>query len=431
MAMDSTYKKVKRTLILLLPIFLLWTLVVLFLSHQYAKEKEYKINELDVQLQFLNRFIISELSDGKSIEEAIKTYSIYSHDVRVTLISLKGRVLYDNHEHALEMENHSNRSEIKMAMENGEGRAISRISETNQKQYFYSATRANGYLVRSALPYTHSLENMLKADKNTWWMVLVLTILIMVVVFILLHTLNQGDKNYIKYLEQEQEKIRIKRQLTNNINHELKTPVASMQVCLETLINTKLSEEQQTKLIDLCYQSCQRLRNLLRDVSLITRMEEGSDKISKEAVNINGIIDELNTELSVYPSDKRPRLIINFNEDVTINGNFSLIVSIFKNLTENAMAYSEGTEIVISLLENNGKECIIAFEDNGTGVDEKHIKHLFERFYRVDKGRSRQTGGTGLGLSIVKHSVAFHGGNISVHNKPEGGLRFIFSLSKK
>ena len=183
-------------------------------------------------------------------------------------------------------------------------------------------------------------------------------------------------------------------------------------------------------MIDRCYQSCQRLRNLLRDVSLITRIEEGGHKIDKEKVNLNEIINDLKEELAVYPSDKRFELVTHFDEDVTIMGNSSLIVSIFRNLTENAIAYSEGSVITISLLENNDKECVISFEDNGIGVEEKHIEHLFERFYRVDKGRSRQTGGTGLGLAIVKHSVLFHNGNVTVKNKPEGGLMFIFSLSK-
>ncbi len=119
------------------------------------------------------------------------------------------------------------------------------------------------------------------------------------------------------------------------------------------------------------------------------------------------------------------------NEKVVINGNPSLIGSIFRNLTENAIAYSEGKNIYISLLENNDNVCRIRFEDDGKGVLQEQLPHLFERFYRVDKGRSRQKGGTGLGLAIVKHAVQFHGGRISVTNRPNGGLRFDFTLSKQ
>ena len=160
-------------------------------------------------------------------------------------------------------------------------------------------------------------------------------------------------------------------------------------------------------------------------------MEEGNSHIGKEPVNLNEIVNDLKDELAVYPPEKRLAVDIQFPEQVTIMGNASLLISIFRNLTENAIAYSEGSQIRITLQENNGEECRIAFEDNGVGVEPQHLSHLFERFYRVDKGRSRQTGGTGLGLAIVKHAVLFHGGDITVENKKEGGLRFVFSLKKK
>ena len=115
-----------------------------------------------------------------------------------------------------------------------------------------------------------------------------------------------------------------------------------------------------------------------------------------------------------------------FNERVVILGNLSLIGSIFRNLIENAIAYSEGKNINISLISNDDKECHIRFEDDGVGVEEKQLTRLFERFYRVAKGRSRQKGGTGLGLAIVKHAVQFHGGTITASNRPNGGLRFDF-----
>ena len=132
----------------------------------------------------------------------------------------------------------------------------------------------------------------------------------------------------------------------------------------------------------------------------------------------------------MLPEDERLTLHSDFNDEVIIDGNPSLIGSIFRNLTENAIAYSEGRNIYISLLENNERLCRIRFEDDGKGVEPRHISHLFERFYRVDKGRSRQKGGTGLGLAIVKHAVQFHGGTITATNRPNGGLRFEFTLYK-
>lgn len=232
-------------------------------------------------------------------------------------------------------------------------------------------------------------------------------------------------------LREEQEKIRIKRQLTNNINHELKTPVASIGVCLETLLSgITLTDEKRQELIERCYTHNERLRRLLDEVSLITRMEDGSALIEKRPLVINYIIDEIADELQVMSEKERFALHVDFPLQVMLDGNLSLIASIFHNLTENAIAYSGGKNIYITLLELNSTECRIRFEDDGCGVEEKQLSRLFERFYRVDKGRSRQKGGTGLGLSIVKHAVQFHGGTITASNRPEGGLRFDFSLGR-
>ena len=415
----------------LVPVLLLWVLVSVFVYYQYEIEKKHKVNELNTRLQLLNRFLLSDITDGKPLDESLKLYSVYSENVRITLLSMDGNVLYDNVEDINKMGNHLNRYEVADALKNGSGHTIRRLSETNNIQYFYSATCGDKYIIRSALPYSISLEKTLKANSMIWWLVIALTVLITIVVVILFNTVKQRNSNYVKFLEQEQDKIRIKRQLTNNINHELKTPVASIQVCLETLINNpNLEKNMQTRMIDRCYQSCQRLRNLLRDVSLITRIEEGNQQIERERVVINDIVDDLKEELTIYPSESRLDLYTNIDEEVVVNGNSSLLISIFRNLTENAIAYSGGTSITISLLENNSNECKLSFEDNGIGVEEKHLEHLFERFYRVDKGRSRQKGGTGLGLAIVKHSVLFHGGEITVTNKKDGGLRFVFTLKK-
>ena len=147
----------------------------------------------------------------------------------------------------------------------------------------------------------------------------------------------------------------------------------------------------------------ERLRRLLNDVSLITRMEDGSTLIGREKVVINEIINDIAEEVNMMPEGECLTLHTDFGEEVIVDGNPSLIGSIFRNLTENAIAYSEGKNIYISLLENNDKACRICFEDDGKGVQPEQLSRLFERFYRVDKGRSRQKGGTGLGLAIVKH----------------------------
>jgi signal transduction histidine kinase len=240
---------------------------------------------------------------------------------------------------------------------------------------------------------------------------------------------NDVKREHDKALHEQQEKLRIKRQLTNNINHELKTPVAAIQGYLETIISSKdMSDEERMAFIDKSYAHCLRLTQLLQDVSTITRLEDGSGHIVCESVDLRSIIDEIASDVALLPDDKRMRMNIELPEKMLVKGNSTLLMSMFKNLTDNAIAYSGGRDIYVRLVDIDSSFYTISFADNGIGVDEEHIGHIFERFYRIDKGRSRKLGGTGLGLSIVKNSVLFHGGDISVKNRKVGGLEFTLTL---
>lgn len=407
-----------------------WAIVICFIVFQYIREKEYKSEHLSAQLQQYNRHLIYAIEEGIPYEEYISSYEKPFKDLRITLITLSGAVIYDNVISIDSLGNHNNRPEIIEAKKKGSGYHIGRQSTSDGKEYFYSATKGERIIVRTAIPYSNTLKDLLAAD---WTFILIMIIITLSMSFIAFFTTRKLGKDIekVNHYEAEQEKNRIKRQLTNNINHELKTPVASIQVCLETLLSgISINEEKRQELIERCYIHNERLRNLLNDVSLITRIEDGNTIISKEPIVINEIIKEVGEELEIMPENERLILHTDFTQKVTIEGNLSLIGSIFRNLTENAIRYSEGKNIYISLIENNDAKCLIRFEDDGKGVKEEDLPHLFERFYRVDKGRSRQMGGTGLGLAIVKHSVQFHGGTIKVSNRPQGGLRFDFSLKK-
>ena len=407
-----------------------WTIVVCFIGFQYLREKEYKSDFLSAQLQQYNLHLLVAIEDGESYEEYIATHEKPMDDLRISLITLSGAVVYDNTIPADSLGNHSNRPEIVDALHDGSGYHIGRQSESDGREYFYSATRGERVIVRTAIPYSSTLKDLLEADWSFLIVMISITLSMSVIAYFTTRKLGK-DIERVNRFEAEQEKNRLKRQLTNNINHELKTPVASIQVCLETLLSgISLSEEKRQELIERCYSNNERLRRLLADVSLITRMEDGSAFIGKEEVVINDILCEIAHELEIMPDEERMTLHTNFSERVMIGGNLSLIGSIFRNLTENAIAYSEGKNIYISLMANNDRECHIRFEDDGCGVENKQLSRLFERFYRVDKGRSRQKGGTGLGLAIVKHAVQFHGGTITASNRPNGGLRFDFTLKK-
>ena len=425
----------KRLFALLLSF--IWIIVICFMAFQYVREKDVKADTINSQLQLFNNNIIRSIEYGSSFETAISACYSPFDDIRVTIIETDGDVIHDSKHDALSLDNHLTRPEVRSASETGAGYHIRRQSSSDGKQYFYSATKGEGIIVRCAVPYSASLKDVLKADWTFLWVLIVISIIVSLAGYFSSLRLGKTIERLNQYREQEnalreeQEKSRIKRELTNNINHELKTPVASIQVCLETLLSgISLTEDKKTDLLERCYAHNVRLRHLLEDVSLITRLEDGSSSIEREPVVINELLDEIKEELACIPDEDRMQLIIDFKEKVTINGNMSLLGSIFRNLTENAMSYSEGRTIHIALAENDSKSCRIIFEDDGVGVDENNLPRLFERFYRVDKGRSRSKGGTGLGLAIVKHAVMFHGGSITASNRPSGGLRFEFTLEK-
>lgn len=425
----------KRLFTLLLSF--IWIIVICFMIFQYFREKDVKSDSINSQLQVCNNNIIRAIEYGNSYEKGISGCYFPFDDIRVTIIESDGNVVYDSKHEADSLDNHLSRPEVKSALATGAGYHISRQSSSDGKRYFYSATDGQDIIVRSAVPYSASLKDVLKADWTFLWVLIVISVIVSLAGYFSSLKLGKTIERLNQYREQEnafkeeQEKNRIKRQLTNNINHELKTPVASIQVCLETLLSgISLTEEKRTELLERCYDQNNRLRHLLEDVSLITRLEDGSSSIEREPVVVNELLDEIKEEFTYIPDEDRMQLIIEFNERVMVDGNLSLLGSIFRNLTENAISYSEGRTIHIALAENNYKFCKIIFEDDGIGVDEKNLTRIFERFYRVDKGRSRSKGGTGLGLAIVKHAVMFHGGSITASNRPGGGLRFEFTLEK-
>ena len=419
----------KRLFLLLLAFS--WAIVLCFIGFQYFREKEYRSDFLNKQLQQYNRYLVETVEEGLPYEDFIATRNKPFDELRISIITLSGAVVYDNTVPLDVLDNHRERPEVASALKKGYGYHIGRLSVSDGREYFYSATRGERVIVRTAIPYSNTLQDLLKSDWSFLVTILSISLCMSIVAYFTTRRLGKAIERVNRY-EAEQERNRIKRQLTNNINHELKTPVASIQVCLETLLSgIPLSDTKRQELIERCYINNERLRRMLNDVSLITRMEDGGQHITRERIVLNHILQEIAGELDVLPEEEQLTLHIDFPEEVTVEGNLSLLGSIFRNLTENAIAYSEGKNIWITLLENNGGHCRIRFEDDGKGVAPHQLVHLFDRFYRVDKGRSRQKGGTGLGLSIVKHAVQFHGGTISVSNRPQGGLRFEFTMKTR
>ena len=234
-------------------------------------------------------------------------------------------------------------------------------------------------------------------------------------------------------ISRQEEESRMKRQLTQNVAHELKTPVSSIQGYLETILsNPDLAPEKRQFFIERCYSQSTRLTGLLRDISVLNRLDEASDMFDLAEINISRLIGEIENECSKDMSDKQIESKLILPGNPIVYGNYSLLYSIFRNLYDNAIAYAgNNITITINCYKEDPKYYYFSFADNGIGISEEHINRIFERFYRVDKGRSRKVGGTGLGLSIVKNGVNFHKGQILAKNRPEGGLEFLFTIKKR
>jgi len=223
----------------------------------------------------------------------------------------------------------------------------------------------------------------------------------------------------------------MKQQITENIAHELKTPVSSIKGFLETILNSKPDRTKVLDYINRAYSQTCRLADLINDISLLTKIEEAGNLYPIEKVRLYPVIHSAINDLQEKLQENKINVRLNISEEIELQGNSVLLYSAFRNLLENVIHHAgNNVEVSIDKYMEDQHHYYFSISDNGSGVPEQDIPRLFERFYRVDKGRDRKTGGTGLGLSIVKNAVQFHKGEISVKNRKEGGLEFLFSLGR-
>lgn len=245
---------------------------------------------------------------------------------------------------------------------------------------------------------------------------------------------DDGDfELYISDITKSEKTRLLKQEMTNNIAHELRTPVTSIRGYLETILNM-YHDEADARIhgfLDRAYAQTIRLSELIQDISMLTKIEEASDRFELEPVGMKELLEELQADLADDLREKEDTFTVDVSESVVINGNRTLLYSIFRNLTDNSISYAgKQIDIVVRCYNENDDTYFFEFYDSGEGVDEKHLVRIFERFYRVNEGRTRITGGSGLGLSIVKNAVLFHKGSIIAKNRSEGGLWFLMTFPK-
>lgn len=268
-------------------------------------------------------------------------------------------------------------------------------------------------------------------DEVNDWHMLLFSLIVMACLSALLYRYARQVDERISRTQIEKEE-RMRRELTNNIAHELKTPVSSILGYMETLVNSPdIDDETRRLFIERSYAQTQRLATLLQDISTLNRMDYATHLFTKERVDVSEVVAEVLTETAPEVKKKDMRINNYLPQDLIVYGNSSLIYSVFRNLMDNAVKYAGDKATVDISVEDKGTCFAFTFKDDGQGISAEHLPRIFERFYRVDKGRSRSLGGTGLGLAIVKNAVMHHQGEIQVVSDKQKGVAFYFTLSKK
>lgn len=407
-----------------LVIFTLFSVGIVVFEQRTARR--YKTEALEERLDAYAGQVERYLAAGGSFDSLQHLISIMSPELRLTLVEGDGRVVYDNAVDVATMVNHAGRPEIRKAMAGGRGSDI-RTSETVSKPFLYYArshSKEDSPIVRVALPYDVQVRSFLKPGNGFLYFVIGLFVVGLGFIFYSGHYLGKAVKRLREHETRERTR-RLKREMTGNIAHELRTPVTSIRGFLEIVLGNELDEARRRGYLERAYTQTQTLSELISDMSLLARIDEKSSAFEFTEIDTAELLEKVRSDASKALIEKNIAFTTDIPEGLAIRGNRSLVYSVFRNLTDNVAAHAgAGVEIRVHATVNNE----FTFSDNGIGIPEEHLGRIFERFYRVGEGRTRDTGGSGLGLSIVRNAVALHGGEIRVRNLKPHGLEFSFRV---
>ena len=451
---------------------------------QYKREKSYRTDAMMQQLTLISERIITAYERETDLSPFMSFLNQYFDDsnVNVSIYDRNGGLLHyiGNPIKQNSIDPDKKSVERRQAELTGYGTAT-RYSHYNPDAiYLYSATKSDDgeIFVHTAIPYELTIFEAIASEPSMWIVIFSLVVVTIVIAFYAsrhlgrnikllnkfaisasgnspieisadqfpndelgeisrqithlynekVNAINQSKKEHEIAMLAIEEKMQIKRQLTNNLNHELKTPIGIIKGYIETILSdTQMPQDTIRSFLSKAFQHVQRLTVLLNDISTLTRLDEGHNLIPLQDVNFHDLIFSIDNDIKTIPGNN-----LTFKYDIPIDchvsANYNLLNDVILNLVRNAIAYSSGTEMGIYLVESPPQFHTFTFYDNGIGVPNEHIPHLFDRFYRLDTGRSRKAGGTGLGLPIVKNTITTHGGEITVRNRPQGGLEFTFTL---
>ena len=363
--------------------------------------------------------------------------------LRITLVGKSGKVIYDSTADASSMENHKNRPEIKAAMEKGEGTAVRWSATSSLHTLYYAEQLDNGQILRIG----KDSENIFRIMLNTISIVLILSVLVVLLCVFLSHILtkrllapieklatnldgvNQDNiydeiKPFIQTIKEQHINIlnsaKMRQEFTANVSHELKTPLTAISGYAE-LIGSGMADEKDTKrFAEEIHHSSDRLLTLINDIIKLSELDCEDLEFDFEQVDLYSVAQGCLDMLDVQATKQDVTLKLE-GEHCTVVANHNLMDELLYNLCSNAVRYNNrGGSVTVTVKPVNGR-ILLSVKDTGIGIPKEHQERVFERFYRVDKSRSKQSGGTGLGLAIVKHIVAQHNAEMTLESEPGKG----------
>lgn len=355
-------------------------------------------------------------------------------DLRITWVDIDGTVLYDNDTNIAEMKNHANRPEILQALKQGSGSTVRRSDTMNMNTFYYALRMEDGTVLRASTE-ARSILNMFVTVAPA--IGLILAGIVVVCVFLahfltkqLLFPIEKMAQNledttagseykelvpFMNTIRMQHENIlaaaKSRQDFTANVSHELKTPLTAISGYAELIENHMVDKSQETHIAQEIRRNADRLVTLINDIIRLSELDQSQEQQSFELLDLYEIAAECVESLSFNAQKRNIRLALQ-GESVTVRANREMMRELVDNLCQNAIRYNnEGGYVRVGLVKKHDKT-ILSVEDNGIGIPKNQQERVFERFYRVDKSRSRETGGTGLGLAIVKHIVELHDAKI-------------------
>ncbi len=362
---------------------------------------------------------------------------------RVTHISAEGKVLYDSKTDRTTLENHKSRKEVQEAFQNGSGEQIRKSNTLDEEMIYYALRMEDG----SVLRVSRGMDSVLQTALSAFPQMLVIGLILIGLAWGLAHLEvqrlmrpvygldlehpmeNTVYEELVPLLErldtQNQEKAKVeqmRKEFSANVSHELKTPLTSISGYAEIMKEGLVKPEDTKKFAERIYQEASRMITLVSDIIQISKLDEGLPEMEKEPVDLYALSKKIIIRLSPLAEKKQVQMEL-VGEPVCVEGVPQVLEEMISNLCENAVKYNveHGKVSVWTGKTLQGIKVIVT--DTGIGIPKEHQDRIFERFYRVDKSHSRETGGTGLGLSIVKHGAMLHNAEISVQSEVGRGTR--------